>query len=123
MTTLPHYFIAVAEELLHFSRVAARLCISQPSLSQQIRSLEDELRVKLFERTKRQAHLTEAGKVFLERSYGVLAQLEPLQEQIPKTRLYLTWRQHDPSPVIKAFLGLARKTTQSQSNCDDPRGS
>jgi DNA-binding transcriptional LysR family regulator len=36
----------------------------------------------------------------------------PLQEQTPKTGLYLSWRQHDSSPVISAFLSLARKTTQ-----------
>ena len=43
----------------------------------------------------------------------------PLQEQIPDTGLYLTWRQHDSSPVINAFLSLARKTTQGESNHDD----
>ena len=46
------------------------------AISQQIRDLEDELGVKLFERTKRQVHLTEAGRVFLDRSYLLLAQLE-----------------------------------------------
>jgi DNA-binding transcriptional LysR family regulator len=47
----------------------------------------------------------------------------PLQEQIPKTGLYLAWRQHDSSPAVRAFLGLARKTTRGESNRDDTRGS
>jgi DNA-binding transcriptional LysR family regulator len=69
------YFITVAEEL-HFGRAAQRLNMTQQPLSRQIRDLEIEIQVTLFHRTKRTVRLTEAGKVFLERSYGVLAQLE-----------------------------------------------
>ncbi|MDM9383764.1 LysR substrate-binding domain-containing protein [Chlorogloeopsis sp. ULAP01] len=69
------YFVTVAEEL-HFGRAAQRLQMAQQPLSRQIQELEAEIDVQLFHRTTRQVHLTEAGKVFLERSYLVLAQLE-----------------------------------------------
>lgn len=69
------YFITVAEEL-NFSKAALKLYTAQPSLSQQIKDLEEDVGVRLLNRTKRKVELTEEGAVFLEQARLTIAQAE-----------------------------------------------
>jgi DNA-binding transcriptional LysR family regulator len=75
------YFLTVAEER-RFSAAARRLHIAAPSLSQQIRALERDLRVTLFERTPRGAELTPAGRVLAERARVILAEVDRAREDV-----------------------------------------
>ncbi len=69
------YFVTIAEEG-NLSRAARRLHVSQPPLSTQMKSLENELGVRLLERSNRGVSLTAAGSVFFEETRAVLARLE-----------------------------------------------
>ncbi|MEK8131629.1 LysR family transcriptional regulator [Paenibacillus filicis] len=78
-------FIVVCKEL-HFTRAAEKLGISQPTLSQQIRALEDELDVPLFDRVGKKIRMTQAGALLLEHSIQMLRQLQNAQDSIAEFR-------------------------------------
>ena len=65
------YFVAVADHQ-HFGRAAIQLHVAQPSLSRQIRHLERQIGVRLFDRTPQRTRLTAAGEVFLPRAKSLL---------------------------------------------------
>ena len=69
------YFVAVAEEE-NVTRASVRLRVTQPSLSRQVRDLQEELGIALLEHGARSVRLTEAGRVFLAEAQAVLRRVE-----------------------------------------------
>ena len=78
------YFLAVAETG-QITKAAEKLHITQPPLSQQIILLENELGVKLFQRTKKQIRLTEAGRSLQNRAEQMIELLKTTVEEVQKT--------------------------------------
>lgn len=76
-----NYFVKVAETL-NFSEAAKALCVTQSTLSQQVRQLEDELGVSLFVRTSRSVSLTEAGSELLPRALDTLHEASACVQRI-----------------------------------------
>jgi LysR family transcriptional regulator, hca operon transcriptional activator len=74
------YFVAVAETGSLTIAAEQRLHTSQPSLSRQIRDLEDEVRAELFSRSARGVELTASGKAFLDHARLALAQVDGAAE-------------------------------------------
>jgi LysR family transcriptional regulator, hydrogen peroxide-inducible genes activator len=79
------YLVALAEHR-HFGRAAAASFVSQPTLSTQIRKLEDELDVALVERAPRRVMLTPVGRDIADRARRILADVDQLKETARRTR-------------------------------------
>ena len=110
------YFVAIAEEQ-SFTGAAERLWVAQPGLSTQIRRLEEELGVKLFERHTRGVDLTAAGKLFLERARVALAAADDVRavgsdlasDVVGAVRLGIATRpKSDLVPSLLAHFGAMR---------------
>ncbi|MCA0754357.1 LysR family transcriptional regulator [Paenibacillus sp. N4] len=76
-----NYVIQIAHEK-NFSRAAEKLHIAQPSLSQQLSKLEQEIGVLLFRRTTNSVELTQAGQVFVDKSQAILDAVEQLKQEM-----------------------------------------
>ncbi len=106
------YFVTVAEEL-NVSRASARLRVSQPAVSRQLRDLEDELGVQLFDRGNSRLKLTAAGEAFLAHARDLLRRSSDAAREMaafrPKTAQTLTIGYIAPvlastlSPALRAF--------------------
>ena len=76
-----YYFATIAEEL-NITKAAEKLCMSQPPLSSQIKSLEEELDTVLFIRGKRHLQLTESGKLLQRHAKEILSLVNKTSEEI-----------------------------------------
>jgi len=85
------YVVAVARAG-NFSRAAEQCHVSQPSLSQQIQKLEEELGERLFDRMKRQAKLTAHGEAFLPRALKILEEVDLARREASDARSLLRGR-------------------------------
>jgi len=108
------YFVAVAEEL-SFTKAALKLHLAQPSLTRQVRNLEDEIGVRLLERSHNHVTLTEQGRRFLFDSQKLLAMCAESVAAVQKmglresSQLNIGYVANTHSGLLPATLGTFRK--------------
>jgi DNA-binding transcriptional LysR family regulator len=99
------YFVAVAEAENVLRAATQKLHVSQPAVSRQIRDLEDELGVQLFERTGKAVNLTDAGRLFLKEARAVL---ERTDEAVRNVRAFAQAGETEPhvgyTPALRSQI-------------------
>ncbi|MCZ6887029.1 MAG: LysR family transcriptional regulator, partial [Gammaproteobacteria bacterium] len=105
-------FVAVAEQK-SFSKAAEILNLTQPAVSKRVRTLEDDVGVKLFDRVSRRVHLTDAGRVLLPRARALLLNVEDTRRLLQNTHNAVEGQMrmatshhvglHHLAPVLRVF--------------------
>ncbi len=110
------YFVVVAEEQ-NITRAASRLHVSQPPLSRQIRDLEEELGVALFERSAQSVRLTDAGSAFLGEARAVLHRVDQAVDHVRAVAAQCGGELHvgyAPSPTVEILPPTLRAFKEAQ---------
>jgi DNA-binding transcriptional LysR family regulator len=109
------YFVGVAETE-NVSQAAAKLHVSQPALSKQIRNLEDEMAFALFERTGKSVHLTRAGRTFLKHARTLLQLADEAIKEARavadggETELHIGYQPSPTARILPMILRGCRRT-------------
>lgn len=106
------YFLAVAEEL-NFTRAAERLGISQPPLTQQVKALEAELGVALFDRSAYRIELTDAGRIFAAEAARILGDARSAVQAARRAATGATGRVRVGFTESASFNSLVTSTLRS----------
>ena len=115
------YLVALAEHR-HFRRAADSCHVSQPTLSGQIRKLEDELGVMLLERTSRKVLFTQAGMLLVDQARTVLREVKVLKEMASQQGETMSGPLHiGLIPTVGPYPSITGATGQRQTRLCDPR--
>lgn len=108
------YFITVAQEQ-SFSKAAKVLNISQPALSKQIKDLEEEYQITLFNRTTRSLSLTEEGQLFKVHAKEILNLVNKTEDYLKNTKkyisgdIYLGCSESEENRIVMKAIGKTQK--------------